>query len=528
MGHVEFNQVTYLLPNGRGLLEDVSFRVGEGHKTALVGPNGAGKSTLLQLISRRVRPDSGTIAVSGEIGLMPQFIVREGDGRGVAALMESVASAQIRALGQRVRAAEADMARFGGEKHQMRYAEAMADYADAGGYDLESLWDDCTRRVLGQSYTEAARRPLSELSGGEQKRLVLEALLAGPQDTLLLDEPDNYLDVPGKIWLEERLRSLSKTVLLISHDRSLLDGVADRIITLERSRVWVHGGGFGSYARARRDRASRMHELRRRWDEEHEKLKRLVSAMKHKASYNDAMAPSYRAAQSRLKRFEQEGPPPLPPKERQVRVRLAGGRTARRAVICESLELTGLQRAFTWEAHYGDRVAVLGANGSGKSHFLRLLAGQEVEHSGRVRLGARVTPGYFSQVHDRPELSGRSAETIVIDECASTRSEAMHALSRYGLDLSAGQPYERLSGGEQARLQILLLELSGATLLLLDEPTDNLDLTSSDALQEALASYEGTVIAVTHDRWFAQEFDHYLVFGHEGGVTQAAEPVWDA
>ncbi len=176
------------------------------------------------------------------------------------------------------------------ETAQLRYAAALADWGDAGGYDAEVLWDACTVAALGLGYEQCRDRGVGTLSGGEQKRLVLEALLRGPAEVLLLDEPDNYLDVPGKLWLEEQLTLTRKTVLLVSHDRELLANTAQRIVTVEDGSVWVHGGGFASYPQARRDRIDRLDELRRRWDEEHEKLKQLVRTMRQKASYNDGMA----------------------------------------------------------------------------------------------------------------------------------------------------------------------------------------------------------------------------------------------
>ena len=173
----------------------------------------------------------------------------------------------------------------------MRYAQALADWADAGGYEAETLWDVCTVAALGVPYEKAQWREVRTLSGGEQKRLVLEALLRGPDEVLLLDEPDNYLDVPGKRWLEEQLRETPKTVLLVSHDRELLDRAASRIATLEPgaagSTAWVHPGRFSTYHEARAARFAKLEELRRRWDEEHQKLKDLVQMYKIKAAYND-------------------------------------------------------------------------------------------------------------------------------------------------------------------------------------------------------------------------------------------------
>jgi ATPase subunit of ABC transporter with duplicated ATPase domains len=248
---------------------------------------------------------------------------------------------------------------------------------------------------------------------------------------------------------------------------------------------------------------------------------------KQKAAYNDAMASRYQAAVTRLRKFEEAGPPELAPKEQNVKMRLRGGRTGKRAVICEQLELTGLMRPFDLEVWYGERVAVLGSNGSGKSHYLRLLAGDEVAHSGVARLGARVVPGMFAQTHARPDLAGRTPLEILMTEHALLINEAMSALSRYELTGCARQPFATLSGGQQARLQILLLELGGSTLLLLDEPTDNLDLASAEALQDGLELYSGTVLAVTHDRWFAKSFDRFLVFGADGEVYESPAAVWD-
>jgi ATPase subunit of ABC transporter with duplicated ATPase domains len=208
-------------------------------------------------------------------------------------------------------------------------------------------------------------------------------------------------------------------------------------------------------------------------------------------------------------------------------MRLHGGRTGVRAVTCKGLELTGLMKPFDLEIYYGERVAVLGSNGSGKSHFLRLLAGGDVAHTGEWKLGARVVAGHFAQTHAHPELEGRALLDILWTEHAQDRGAAMSRLRRYELTAQAEQRFEKLSGGQQARFQILLLELEGSTALLLDEPTDNLDLESAEALQEGLEAYEGTVLSVTHDRWFARSFDRYLVFGSDGRVRETREPVWD-
>jgi ATPase subunit of ABC transporter with duplicated ATPase domains len=527
VGYVDVAHLSHALPDGRALLDDVSFRVGEGAKAALVGPNGAGKTTLIRLIVGDLTPQSGTVAMAGGLGIMRQFIGSISDESSVRDLLVSVAPGRVRQAAERLDAAELAMMERDDEPTQMRYAAALAEWGDAGGYDAEVLWDACCMAALGIGYEQCKWRGVTTLSGGEQKRVVLEALLRGNAEVLLLDEPDNYLDVPGKRWLEEQIVATAKTVLLVSHDRELLANCAERIVTVEDTHVWVHGGGFASYVQARRDRNERLDELRRRWDEEHEKIKQLVRMYRQKASYNDAMASRLQAAETRLRRFEEAGPPELAPREQNVRIRLRGSRTAKRAVICENLELTGLAQPFSTEVWYGERVGVLGSNGSGKSSFLRLVAGDDVAHTGVARLGARVVPGLFVQTHARPDLVARWPEEILMHEFAMLRNEAMAALARYELQFCARQPFGTLSGGQQARLQILLLELAGSTLLLLDEPTDNLDLASAEALQEGLEPYQGTVMAVTHDRWFAKSLDRFLVFLSDGNVQESDEPVWD-
>ncbi|MFD0372847.1 ABC-F family ATP-binding cassette domain-containing protein [Streptomyces sp. NPDC059071] len=532
MGHVEAAHLEYYLPDGRVLLGDASFRVGEGAVVALVGANGAGKTTLLRLISGELQPHGGGVTVSGGLGVMPQFVGSVRDESTVRDLLVSVAPARIREAAKAVDEAEHRIMTVDDEAAQMAYAQALSDWAEVQGYEFETLWDMCTTAAMGVPYEKAQFRQVRTLSGGEQKRLVLEYLLRGNDEVLLLDEPDNYLDVPGKRWLEERLRETRKTVLFISHDRELLSRAAQKIVAVEPgpagSDVWVHGGGFDTFHEARRERFARFEELKRRWEEKHAQLKKLVVNLRQAAAVSHEMASRYAAAQTRLKKFEEAGPPPEPPREQDIRMRLRGGRTGVRAVTCENLELTGLMKPFSLEIFYGERVAVLGSNGSGKSHFLRLLAGDgSVAHTGTWKLGARVVPGHFAQTHAHPELFGRSLVDILWTEHAKDRGAAMSMLRRYELERQGDQPFDKLSGGQQARFQILLLELAGTTALLLDEPTDNLDLESAEALQDGLESYEGTVLAVTHDRWFARSFDRYLVFGSDGVVRETSEPVWD-
>ena len=548
MGYIDVAGVGHSLPDGRQLFADVSFRVGEGAKVALVGPNGAGKTTLLRMVAGDLPVHDGTVARSGGLGVMRQFIGMIGDDRTLYDLALELARPALRAAGERLHEAERAMHARGDERSQLRYANALAAWGEAGGYDAEVLFDTASVVTLDLPWESSRERPVRTLSGGQQKRFALELLLRGDDEVLLLDEPDNFLDVPGKRWLEGRIRESAKSILFVSHDRELLAQTASRVVTVEGGSAWVHPGGFASWHEARVARHDKLEERRRRWDEEREKLRQLVLMYREKAAYNADMASRLQAARTRLEKFEEGGPPPLPPKDQDIRMRLSGGRTGKRAVICEQLELDGLTYPFNLELWYGDRLAVLGANGTGKSHFLRLLArggsdpdvGQSpvdgvvlapVMHEGVARLGARVRPGHFSQTHDRPELLDQTLVDILWrgDEWRSglPRPQAMPALSRYELAGQADQRFGSLSGGQQARFLVLLLELSGATLLLLDEPTDNLDLASAEALEDGLMAYEGTVIAVTHDRWFTRSFDRFLLFRGDGEVVEVPEPVWD-
>lgn len=535
MSFLDVQSVCYSLPDGRPLLRDISLRVGKGDRVALLGNNGAGKTTLLNIISGEISADSGAVYCSGSVGVMSQFL---GGGTVRDALL-SVAPQPIRSVFEEMKLAEMMLGSGGGEA-QYNYAETLMRWGDVGGYEVEVLWDLCTTEALGISFGECWDRPVSTLSGGEQKRLILTALFMGKDDILLLDEPDNFLDIPGKRWLEEKINETDKSVLYISHDRELLARTATAIATVELSArgntCWAHSGGFRDYLLAREERWDRIDELRRRWEEDRLHLREVVRIYRDKAAYNSDMASRYRAACARLRRFEAAGMPEERPRKESVEMRLTGGRTGKKALVCEQVELTGLTYPFDFAAWYGDRVAVLGPNGVGKSHFLRLVASVDkgnnpVSYTGSVILGSRVYPGWFAQNQNCPELLGRTLLDIL--HCGEgrreglPRQEAIRVLSRYGLARAAERYFENLSGGQKARFQILLLELEGATMLLLDEPTDNLDLESAEALQEALRAFAGTVLAVTHDRWFARDFDRFLVFSRDGLVLERDRPVWE-
>jgi ATPase subunit of ABC transporter with duplicated ATPase domains len=332
--------------------------------------------------------------------------------------------------------------------------------------------------------------------------------------------------VPAKLALERRIRASKKTIVMISHDREVLAGAVGTIVTLEGNGAWVHGGSYATYPQAREDRQRRLGDAVKRWHEEERRLFRLMKTFKERARYAPVWAKRADAMETRWNRFKAGGPPPSPVTDQAIIVRIPGGDSARIVLSLRGLGIDGLIWPFSEEIHFGERVGMIGPNGSGKSALIRVLAGDsEITHDGELRLGPRVSTGFFTQLQTRPGFAGN----VVLDIVSELRGElrvAMAALARYGLAEAARRRYEVLSGGEKARLEVLVLELEGHNLLLLDEPTDNLDTDSSEALEQALDSFQGTVVAVSHDRTFLRTMDRYLMVLHDGSVL--AYPSYDA
>jgi ATPase subunit of ABC transporter with duplicated ATPase domains len=520
MAVIDVVDLHHSLPGGGVLFESVSLRVGSGEHVALVGANGAGKTTLLGLIAGDEAVQRGRIRVDARVGFMRQFIGRSGSDRTVRDLLVSLSDASIRAAAQDLAGAEAELRRAETPQAHMRYAGAIATWSEVGGYDAEIVWDACTTTALGLPLPAAAGRPLTSLSGGEQKRLALEALLRSDAELLLLDEPDNYLDIPAKRWLEASMNGCAKTILYVSHDRALLENTSRRVVTLEARGAWTHGDSFATYHSAHRRRVVRIEERRRRYSQEHARLVASMHEFRRRAAMSGKFASRLKASVTKLERFEETQAPPERPADQDIRMSLGGGRTGKIAFRADGLAFPGIVAAFDAEISFGERIGIVGPNGTGKSHFLRLLAGQDLSHEGFWMLGARVEPSLFSQTHHRPDLDRRSVVDVMTDRGLQL-GQAMAGLRRYALREVAAQPFGLLSGGQQARFQLLLMELASPTMLLLDEPTDNLDVASAEALEDALERYEGTVIAVTHDRWFMQLLDRFLIFTRDGFVTES-------
>jgi len=513
---VAVSNLAYAHPGGDLLFSEVSFRISPGQHVGLVGTNGVGKSTLLKILVGELVPDEGEYAVGGLVGYMPQDVgVRDGE-RTVRGLLLSLTPRAVRQAGESMLALEAQL-EAGDPSAGMKLGEAIADWSALGGYELEGQWDAACRRIIRASFAEVAERPARSLSGGERKQLVLDVLFASDAQVLLLDEPDNFLDVPAKLSLERRVRASKKTILMISHDREVLSAAVGTIVTLEGNGAWVHGGSYATYAQAREDRQRRLGDAVKRWHEEERRLFRLMKTFKERARYAPDWAKRADAMESRWRRFRAGGPPPSPVADQAIAVRIRGGDSARVVLDLRSVGIAGLLTPFSEEVHFGERLGVIGPNGSGKSALLHVLAGETVADHGQLRTGPRVSAGLFTQQQLRTDFSGRYVLDIVRTQHGDLQ-RAMAALARYGLADAARRRYDVLSGGEKARLEVLILELEGHNLLLLDEPTDNLDTDSSEALEKALDSFTGTVVAVSHDRAFLRRLDRFLMVLHDGGV----------
>ena len=517
MSSIVVSELAYSPPGADQLFFDVSFGVSPGEHAAIVGPNGVGKSTILKILTGQYEADDGEFSIGGTFLQMTQDVGMSRPDDSLRDMLIEVAPTALREAGKKLFTAEKAM--MSGEDDGMKYAEALGDWGDLGGYDLETQWAASAQRSVKTPVDNFATRLVSQLSGGERKRLVLDLLLTSGADVLFLDEPDNYLDIPTRGWLEEQIKACKSTILMVSHDRTLLERVATKIIAVEGSGAWVHGGSYVTFPEARQKRQELLGDDLKRWNDEERRLFHHMKIMKQRAAQNFKNATKANGAETRWEKFVKAGPPPPPVPDQQIYVRFRGADSARRVVKFEAVAIGELFMPFSDEVHFGERLGLIGPNGTGKTHLLNALNGKAEGLMGNITFGPRTSVGMFNQVNDRPEFHGRECIEIVRDRL-SDEQKSMGALARYGLRNNARQEFQTLSGGQKARLEILSLELAGHNVLLLDEPTDNLDIDSSEALERAIEGFEGTVIAVSHDRTFLANFDRFIMITDDGDVYE--------
>ena len=520
---IQVQQAKATLPDGRPLFEDVSFDVSAGDVVSLIGANGAGKSTILRMIIGNQQSESGQISINGRLGYMPQLL--SSPGITVRLLLAETAGAKQGQLIKAIWEAEKQL-QIDENNAQLaqNYATLINKWYEGGGSDIEEIWDICCQEVLDQPFDKVADRLLTTLSGGQGKRIALCSLLLGSFDVLLLDEPDNFLDIKSKNWLEAELKKAKQGILLVSHDRALLAHVSTKIVTIEAHSAWIHNGTYNTYETARSERLLQLMEHNRRLANERSKLQEDVEQLKRWAASSKSRRKQATAVEKRLQKFEQSNTEKTIARNETVKFNFSSTGSGKKVITLKKLSIMGLMKPFSTEVMLGERIALIGKNGVGKSHFMRLLSGDEnVSHTGEIVMGARVNIGYFHQLHDRPNFSGKTPLEILLDNDIPMY-KAMPLLARYGLAARKDVNFNSLSGGQQARLQLAIIESSGANLLLLDDPTDNLDVISAGELEHSLNDFNGTVICVSHDRWLLESsFDKYWNLKDNGYVEELTE-----
>jgi len=519
---------------GNRIFENISFELQDGDRVALIGENGAGKSTFFSILARQLTPHNGVVTckrnllvgfLTQEIQIAPEQTLREVVG---------AAGEELRTLEEHMRSLEARMA---SAKEAGTMKALLEDY------------DACqTRFELLDGYGQEARvaavlaglgiaeerwdRPVGMLSGGEKKIAGLARLLVERPEVLLLDEPDNHLDFTSKAWLEEYIAAHHGAVAIISHDRYMLDRVVNRIFELEDGTIYEYQGTYSQYLVAKQTRLLRQKQIYEVRQREMKQIKRSAEQLTMWARQNDKFASR---AQNRwrmlaAKQTELAATPMPMLNRRRIRVDLEAQRGAAKVLeiqgLGKSFGAQELLRPFELVIGHGERVGLVGANGSGKTTLFRLILGQEPPTCGVLRLGPTIRVGYYAQEHETLDLRTTPIAAVRAIK-PMTEEKALSFL--HGLLFDRDDCYNivgKLSGGERSRLQIALLILGGANLLLLDEPTNNLDIPSSEELETALLAFEGTLVTISHDRYFLDkvadriiELEHGMVYDYPGGFT---------
>ena len=501
---------------GEPIFRDVSFTVGGDARIGVVGQNGEGKTTLLRLVNGDLQADEGKVTPIGEpsIATLDQDPVFEKEQRAIDVAMESFGD--LVQMEQRMRQMEEEMSRDVDQDERQRlmnrYGALMTSYEDRGGYDKEAR---AREALAGLGFSgEDLERQVGSFSGGERVRLALAKLLLASPDLLLLDEPTNHLDLASAEWLEDYLVRHKGAVMVVSHDRYFLDRVATEILEVHRGRVEQYSTNYTGYLQGREQRRLQQIQAYERQQEEIERLESFINRYRAGQRYREAQS-----RQKRLDRMEKMVHPPdyrggmrveFPLSRRSGReVLKADGLTVRRGdlTLCKDTRL----RVFR-----GDRIGLIGPNGSGKTSLLRVLLGQAKPDEGQVNWGTGVTWEYFPQ-----DLSGPDDESTVLQEMYSSRSLNLHQareyLARYGFwDEDVFTRVSDLSGGERSRLLLAQIALGDASLLVLDEPTNHLDLEARRDLERSFDAYRGTVIFVSHDRYFIDRVATKLWILEEG------------
>ena len=506
---------------GKKILDGLTFQVDAGERVGLLGPNGCGKTTLLRILTGVMDYDEGEVVIAPgkRLGLISQIPVYPA-GYTVEDVLDTAFAPlhqmeeEMASLAARMAAGESDPALLA------QYDKLTAAYQSGGGYETQTNKNKvCNGLSIPQ---DMRQRPFDQLSGGEKTRVNLGRLILEDTDILLLDEPTNHLDLRATEWLEEYLEKFKGTVLTVSHDRYFLDQVVDRIVEIKDGRAEFYPGNYSFYAV---EKERRYEEQLRQYEKEQAKIEQLEKAAAQMRVWAySGMDKTFKRVKSMEKRIERMRVTDRPKKERKMAVRF-GEREFRGD---EVLSIKHLAKAFDGrtlfsdvdlEVEGGERIALLGDNGTGKSTLLKILLGEETADAGKVRMGPTVKVGYLPQVihFDHPERT--LVDTLIYDQdcTASTARNRLAAFKFRGEDVF--KPVSALSGGELSRLRLCMLMDAKINLLILDEPTNHLDIQSREWIEEAVEEYEGNLLFVSHDRYFIERFATRIWMLEDGRIT---------
>ncbi|HIJ64550.1 MAG TPA: ABC-F family ATP-binding cassette domain-containing protein [Candidatus Hydrogenedentes bacterium] len=501
---------------GKPVLEGADLRVERGEKIGLVGRNGTGKTTLLRLIMGGTEPDSGVIERMRKARCA--YLAQLPDLGASDTVYDAVMRSFADLLGLERRLGEFERQMAGGDERMMaRYSELQDEFTRRGGYAFRHE----VKKVLhGLGFTEEDfGLRVQSLSGGQRTRLLLALVLLEDADLLLLDEPENHLDLDACEWLEGFLKECAKSFIIISHDRRLLDAVVDRIVELEGGQLRSYTGNYDFYVKQKALLREQQQKAFERQQEFVEKQQRLVERFRYKAS-------KARMVQSRIKRLEKLERVAAPPPEAGS-ARFGLGDVVRSgAVVLEGEALSmaygdlRLYENVSIQIERGERVGIIGPNGSGKTTLLRHLAGRLEGASGAVRMGHKATLGFYEQHHESLNRANDVFGEIQAARPDLRPAEIRSFMARFlfsGDDVF--KPISGLSGGELSRVALAKLILSDANMLLMDEPTNHLDIASREALEGALAEFPGTLLIVSHDRALIDRLVGRLIILEDGKTT---------